>query len=88
MTCKHDWNYNDAVCPIYSHAENERLTAEIDRLRAALTKGHYLAQAARRAVRDIGGDKTLDLNAAAAEFQAAYDAEHGNEQKGPTTKEG
>jgi hypothetical protein len=46
--------------------------------RAALTKAHYLAQAARRAMRDHGGaEEFLDLNAAVAEFQSAYDALRG-----------
>ncbi len=46
-----------------------------ERLRAALTKARYLAQAARRAMRDHGGaEKFLDLNASVAEFQTAFDA--------------
>ncbi len=42
---------------------------------AVLTKARYLAQAARRAMRDHGGaEKFLDLNASVAEFQTAFDA--------------
>lgn len=45
---------------------------ENERLRTAVSKGEYLAQAAGRAMRDHGGaEKFLDLNAAVAEFRRA-----------------
>lgn len=67
---------HDATVKMRDEAE-----AEIERLRTALTKAHYLAQAARRAMRDRGGaEKFLDLNASVAEFQKAYDAAIGDEQ--------
>jgi hypothetical protein len=47
---------------------------EIERLKAVVEKGEYLAQAAGRAMRDHGGaQKFLDLNAAITEFRTTME---------------
>lgn len=66
--CRWDMRYTRGHVPVTL----DDAAKEIERLRLAVSKGEFLAQAAGRAMRDHGGaEKFLDLNAAVAEFRAA-----------------